>query len=190
MNNDSWPEFLFGVYWLTTSLTMRDNFGPGYRNGHINSNVGTFWAFFGGDPVDLPMGYSIRNTLPGTLQWAYLSTHATFPWIGDTLAGRYPYIGNFYAQGTQGYIGVRFYDAVCDHFGWIQFRHDTGVPPLTQGTIIDWAYEDTCNAPILAGDTVGAPAVSVPTLNQWGTLILIALLAGAGTLMLKKQEQA
>ena len=54
-----------------------------------------------------------------------------------------------------------------------------------QGTVIDWAYEDTCGS-IPAGDR-GAPLIPVPTLNQWGLLALVALLAGAGVMVLRKQ---
>ncbi len=132
----------------------------------------------------LPSNYSIRNGINPPYSWTF---------VGNTLA-KYDSVsftteGNF--TGQMGYIGVSFRSAACPvggppHYGWIQFE---GNVTATQGTIFDWAYEDICGTPILAGDK-GAPAVSVPTLNQWGLFALIALLAGAGVIRLRKQEEA
>ncbi len=133
--------------------------------GHINGP-----GLGGMHPDNLPGNYSIRNTLSAPYTWT-LNTSFT------TLAGTSPFYGNFYVPGTRGYLGVRFRSLQCPvggppHYGWIQFQHDTGVPPFTQGTIIDWAYEDNCGTAILAG-AGAAPAVPAPTLNQWGLIILI-----------------
>ncbi len=137
------------------------------------------------DPANLPSNYPIQNILPGpTNIWSVYTTSY------NTLAGNLDgstsaSYGNFNTVGVPGYIGIRF-PALCGTaFGWIQYRTDV---LATQGTVIDWAYEDTCG-PILAGDNGLAPAVSVPTLNQWGLFALIALLAGAGVSVLRKQEQ-
>lgn len=81
---------------------------------------------------------------------------------------------------------MRFSAGCGTAYGWIQYD---GTNAPVSGTIIDWAYESSCGTPILAGD-MGAPAVGVPTLNQWGLMILIGLLAGAGALILRKKEQA
>ena len=81
-------------------------------------------------------------------------------------------MGNF--NNATGYIGVRFSADCGTAYGWIQYEGVTNsFGPIT-GTIIDWAYEDTCQ-PILAGEKAGAP---VPTMNQWG-LIVFTLLLGA-----------
>jgi hypothetical protein len=56
--------------------------------------------------------------------------------------------GNF--LGTSGYLGVRFVIDTNSHYGWIQFKSTTDA---SVGTIIDWAYEDTPDTPIKAGDT-------------------------------------
>lgn len=83
--------------------------------------------------------------------------------------------GNFVGGGP-GYIGVRFNISGAPHYGWIQYE---GSVDGKSGTIIDWAYEDTPNTAILAGQKPSPPA-SVPTLNEWGMIILISLLAACG----------
>ncbi len=173
MNGDAVNDFNFfrASFLVMSSLTSAGMGGMG----HINSYPGIGAP----DPANLSYGFTIGSTLTGTLYWAGGT---------DTLAGPPTPLGNFYTQGSQGYIGVVFDDFQCEHYGWIQFRHDNVGPPFTQGTVIDWAYEDACGVSILAGD-VGPPPVPAPTLNQWGLLILMTLLAGAGTLMIKKQQE-
>lgn len=138
-------------------------------------------------PANLSFNYLIQNALP-TFYWYRGSRNndLEFQTYYDYENGRGAFFNN------RGYIGVRFRSNICRdpdyHYGWIQYDGDT-IFPIKSGTIIDWAYEENCNTPILAGDT-GAPPVSVPTLNQWGLFALIALLAGAGVTRLRKQEEA
>jgi hypothetical protein len=134
------------------------------------------------DPARLASGYSIRNNL----------NTALFSWDNesyDTLAF-YSTIGGGSTDGSfvgqRGYIGVRFTSAACNGgnylYGWIDFEGDSYAQV---GTIRGWAYEDNCNQPIQAGATC---ATSVPTLNQWGLLAMIGLLAGGGALALRRRE--
>ncbi len=81
-----------------------------------------------------------------------------------------------------GCIGVRFNTASGVRYGWIRYQ---GVGDDT-GIIQDWAYEDT-GAPIQCFDT-GQQTTAVPTLNQWGLLAMIGLLAGGGALALRRRE--
>jgi hypothetical protein len=90
--------------------------------------------------------------------------------------------GNFVNKA--GYMGVRISAGGGDYYyGWIQYRGDADFTTKA-GTIIDWAYEDQVNTPINAGDTGENP---IPTLNEWGMIMLVALLAGYGMLRLRKQ---
>ncbi len=131
----------------------------------------------------LPSNYSIRNGINPPYSWTFVfNTLAKYDSVSFTTEGNF--------TGQRGYIGVSFRSAACPvggppHYGWIQFE---GNVTATQGTIFDWAYETNCGTAILAG-AGAAPAVPAPTLNQWGLLILMTLLAGAGTLMLKKQQE-
>ncbi len=57
----------------------------------------------------------------------------------------------------------------------------------TSVSIIDWAYEDTPDTPILAGAT-GVVPQPIPTLNEWGMIVLMTLLAGAAAWKMNKPE--
>ncbi len=126
----------------------------------------------------LPTNYVINSGLflaSGTTQRKYLGR-------GNANTGEFP------AQGNK-FIGVQFKNAGGagpTHFGWIQVT--VGVNS-TSMTIIDWAWEDTPNTPILAGATGGgAAAAVVPTLNEWGLIVLTTLLAGAAVWKLRRLD--
>jgi len=184
----------------TLSNTIRSMYSGrilvGYFEGVI-ANVITFTTRTGTAAVpviqNLPSGYSIRSLaswysaafLGVDIQKAF-STHTAGSSFTPTASFTYDF-GNF--KGTTGYLGVRFQSATCTgtnyHYGWIRF---SAAADASQGTVIDWAYEDQCNTPILAG--AGLPQqVTVPTLNQWGLLALVALLAGSGALAMRRREE-
>lgn len=97
--------------------------------------------------------------------------------------------GNF--QNTSGYVGVRFPVAGNPghyYYGWVQYRGTT-TNSTASGVIIDWAYEDAPDLAIAAGATSYAgssDAAPVPALDEWGVLILFALLAGAGVMVSRR----
>ncbi len=130
--------------------------------------------------ANLPSNYSVQTHVTSQHAWRPFGMPDRF----DTTGSYAGITGNF--NDTTGYMGIRFDTACGLAFGWIRY---SATADSTSSTIIDWAYEDNCGVPILAGDQ-GAPAVGVPTLNQWGLFALIALLAGAGVMMLRKQEEA
>jgi len=66
--------------------------------------------------------------------------------------------GNF--CGTSGYIGVRFLINGNTHYGWIQVDLSSDFI-----TIVDMAYENVADAPILAGQTSGG-AVGIHTAER------------------------
>ncbi len=139
--------------------------------------------------ANLPSNYNIQDSLQASKRWSTFGIpDLSYSGLQDVLPPGVAAVstgpeGNFI--DTSGYIGIRFDTACGEAFGWIQYAANADA---TNGTIIDWAYEDNCGAPILAGDQ-GAPAVGVPTLNQWGLFALVALLAGAGVMRLRKQEE-
>jgi hypothetical protein len=135
----------------------------------------------------LASGYMVRNMNAGSPV-----SNAAGNW--DTSSNLLNYVlqlgpdsitdGNF--VNTTGYIGVRISAGGGNYYyGWIQYRGDSDFTTKAAGTIVDWAYEDQVNTPIRAGDT-GEP---IPTLNQWGMIMLAALLAGYGMLRLRKQGE-
>ena len=125
-------------------------------------------------PAILPNNYQIKDALNNPYYW-------TSSVSSSTLAG--PNNGNF--KGKRGFLGVKFNTAGGIRHGWVQFD---GASWPAQGIIVDWAYEDT-GAPIAAGNTggPGAGPVGMPTVDLWGLLILVTLLAGASLKMLKKE---
>jgi hypothetical protein len=176
LNSDGVSDFVFTYKHTTLApswLGIHDNTSAGIGGtAFIGSTTGNY------DVHNLPANYLIRNTISLPLSW----------WVNDAepLAGTYSTAGDFNYSGAQGYIGVRFQTATGQKFGWIHWRTDTRA---TQGRIIDWAYEDS-GGPIRAGDT-GQAVTPVPTLNQWGLIILIGLLAGLSVKKLgKKEDQA
>ncbi len=70
----------------------------------------------------------------------------------------------FFYNGTgngTGYLGVRFQIAANTHYGWIRYDGTASVTgPVATGLIVDWAYENTPDASILAGE---APAPTTTT---------------------------
>lgn len=103
-----------------------------------------------GDPARLSVNYNVQTALPNTDLFAWDSPANEDTLAGTSFGNTYDTFGDF--NGQRGYIGVRFTSPACDngnyHYGWIQF--ETTLPPA--GNIIDWAYESSCNTPILTGD--------------------------------------
>jgi hypothetical protein len=123
--------------------------------------------------VNLPNNYSVKYTLGTGRHWVFAGFLDVY------------YNGNSYGNfiGTTGYIGVRFNAACGTAYGWIQYSANSNA---TVGTIIDWAYEDTCQ-PIRAGDT--GPQVAIPALTPAGIAVAAGLLSGAGIRALRKRKK-
>ncbi len=95
--------------------------------------------------------------------------------------------GNF--VGQNGFVGVKFKIDANTHYGWIHYEAPN---PPTYGTIIDWGWESTPDTAILAG----APqynkdpfTASVPTLNEWGILILMALILEESIRRMRREKE-
>jgi hypothetical protein len=133
-------------------------------------SVGPYNYFY---PARFATGYKIQNSLQNThLIWSNRS-YGTLEWEGSKY-------GNF--NNATGCVGVRFNTDNGVRYGWIRFQ---GTSP-SSGVIKDWAYEDS-GGPIDAC-VVPKQAVNVPTLNQWGIMVLIALLAGMSLKALKTDK--
>ena len=125
----------------------------------------------GGIARALSANYNIANTLTGNGTW-----NSRYPLLGYRTFGDFPGAGNKY-------IGVQFTNAGTNqrHFGWIQVNLAAG---STSITIVDWAWEDTPDTPIPAGSFTAV----IPTLNEWGIIVLMTLLAGAAAWKMNKPE--
>ncbi len=186
INSDGVTNFYFGVNTTNTTTATRVWIYPSSANAYWIDDGATYF-----DPARLSANYLVQNTLlnPATYSWDNESY--------DTLASTSIFSTSGMFNNRTGCIGVRFFDVTgAQRYGWVQFSGTSIQGVSATGRIIDWAYEDQ-GAPILtgAGGPLGtcsppAPTVSVPTLNQWGLFALIALLAGAGVTVLRKQEKA
>lgn len=171
-----WGNTAFGTSQSITGLT----YAPGSRNQFVNAS--TTVNGLHSDPINFAQGYSIRAAVvPGP--------NGTWSWFAssETLAGTGPTNGNF--NGKTGFLGVRFHSAACKgaswHYGWIRFRN-SGVGA---GRVIDWAYEDSCDTGIAAGAGAPIAPISVPTLGEWGMLIMTGLLSGVVIHRMRKDQK-
>jgi hypothetical protein len=71
---------------------------------------------------------------------------------GTLYNGTTPPVG-YFSPGTPGYLGFEFTSGLDDslHYGWVQFETTSGDPNAPTGTVIDFAYDDSPNTPIVAG---------------------------------------
>ncbi len=148
LNFDGTYDFIFAYSnWWSSPYSWGK--GPYFRDLY---GAGHIWAYGGAfctDAIRLASNYQIKATLVRphffwqTNYWD--SLNGTF--TGKTNNCQ----GNF--NNATGFLGVRIHSQACQgadfNYGWIRYRGDT----ITSGTIIDWAYEDTCNTPIYAGAT-------------------------------------
>lgn len=113
-------------------------------------------------------------------------------WRGGSfnMNGNNPPLGPLAKFNSQtGYIGVRVPVTGSPghyYYGWIRYRGN----PNGTGTIVDWAYENQQDMAIAAGAGAGAytPAAPIPALDEWGALILFALLAGGGVVASRRAK--
>jgi hypothetical protein len=136
--------------------------------------------------IRLASNYQIKGTLPNVNYiWANVVHMLNATNSGTTSSG--------YFNNTIGYIGVRFHTTACQgsdwNYGWIQYQGTTVLNSLVSGTIIDWAYEDSCNTVIAAGAEQTKTTKSVPTLDHWGMIVFMLLLGGLAARKLRKQEK-
>lgn len=175
LNNDGSNDFTFNPITFSPAHLIEMDAGS---NGFIGTQRGN------SDAANLPSNYLIGPTLAGTrIYWRTVPYSTT---LNGTQYGAIGTNGNF--NNTTGFIGVRFHSKDCLesdwNYGWIQYHGNTSIGSPQSGTIIDWAYEDQCNTPIA---TEAVAPTGIPTLNQWGIIILISLLAGLSAKMLKKE---
>ncbi|HDY70345.1 MAG TPA: IPTL-CTERM sorting domain-containing protein [Nitrospirae bacterium] len=177
IDNDGTSDFAIKYFMSSTT----DSTTITYEKGHmiIGYKYSNQAILAGSYPFvdNLPSQYLIKSSLSSPRLWKYAG-FMDFAYGTETSKIEY---GNF--LGTKGCIGVRFQTSGGTRYGWIGYgaAADAG-----QGTITGWAYEDT-GAPIRACDT--GLVTTVPTLNRWGMMALIALLAGGAVTTLRRRER-
>jgi len=178
INNDGTNDFGVKYFTNTTTTTTTTTY---FLKGHLilGYNYSNQAILTGSSPFvdNLPSQYLIKSSLSSPRLWKYAGIMDIYSSYEGSVYGA----GQF--LGTHGCIGVRFLTPGGMRYGWIGYgaAADAG-----QGTITGWAYEDT-GAPISACDT--GLITTVPTLNQWGMMALIALLAGGAVTALRRRER-
>ncbi len=143
LNGDATIDFRFAYSnWFSSPNSWGK--GPYFRGqngaGHIWADG---WAYCT-DAIRLASNYQIKPA-PANLNYHWKANY--WDSLNGTFTGRTNNCqGNF--NNTTGFLGVRFHSTACQgtnyNYGWIRYRGDT----IVSGTIIDWAYQDTCNTPI------------------------------------------
>ena len=187
-NEDGNPDFVFFAFDYTSERGIvflpPSYLGSGY-GGFIVEGTST-----GSLPVParLSCGYNIGYPLDsaGTFNWNFsLLPPVSYGLLASTGISSY---GNFI--GERGCIGVVFSIGLGPpFFGWVDFEGD--VQDAARGIIHGWAYENQPLVPIAAGATPdgGCSCEAIPTLNEWGMIILVGLLAAGGLAYSRKEEE-
>ncbi len=186
LNNDGTTDFHF------TNTSRTNGFWQGLKSN--NSNQFLQSSGYGPGTGNPGYGHTDAAFLPQNYQIAGVPANTFIHWStgSEPVAGTYNgYTGSSGSFNNRtGFIGVRFHSAQCQaanwNYGWIRFTNID----VQDSTIVDWAYESTCNTPIAAGDTTAAAPEAVPTLDEWGMLALAGLLSGAAVLRMKKKAKA
>jgi hypothetical protein len=183
LNGDATADFRFAYSeWYSSSSSYGK--GPYIKGLNGGAHIGAPPGYYCTDAIRLASNYQIKGTLANN---NYIWRTNYWDSLNGTYTGKTNNCqGNF--NNATGFIGVRFHTAACQesnfNYGWIRYRGDS----TTSGTIIDWAYEDTCNTPIAAGAKGSkVTATAVPTLDQWGMIIFTLLLGGLAARILGKQ---
>jgi len=179
---------------LDNSFLQVDMDGDGIKefkieNGHGGSNTGHFI-------IEQATISSVKNTAASIMKQApRLSTGQQIGPANSFSAKKYKLafnisdtVGEFI--GNTGFLGVKFKIGTNTHYGWIQI--EGGDPPI-YGKVIDWAYEDQPDTAILAGakssTEIETKITAIPTLNEWGIIILMALILEEGLRRMRRKKE-
>ena len=106
--------------------------------------------------VESPVGNSVIGSGSGGFYYvsnlingAIISTSANFISSGSLCYGP-GYVGSQFCGVTDGYIGVKFAIGTNTHYGWVKLD----VTDSSNFVVKEYAYHDTPDAPLTAGQTV------------------------------------
>ena len=148
------------------------------HNGPFDSNA---------DPAAFPADRIIGATLSGSSNWS----NSNYDTVVMSYYG-YIYDGNFgfYPDETR-YLGVRYSNdgGTNWYYGWIGINIDSSPNLLSDGTfgqVVNYAYEDNVNTPLLAGAGSSTP---VP-MSPWATGLGIGLIGLYGFYKTRRKVNA
>ena len=183
LDGDGGNDFAFAFFRQNLSFTYytskaKIEYGSFMFGGFPGNNIIAEFNATSSSAARLPENYNIQQTLPGsppTRQWKpagmefvavkvqysaswYSVTNSTFATSNTSDSS-----GNF--VGKRGYLGISFQISGALHYGWIQFMTDED---MKNGRVIDWAYEDTPDTAIRAGEGRFNWSMFMPAIVQGG----------------------
>ena len=187
LKNETFSQSMFQVDIDGNSVIdfdIIDSFNPNNSNQGIiaiNANGSNFNNLIKGQSVssgNVPPRFSVGQQIGPANSFA-AGKYLAFNGFSSLTGGEF--------LGQRGFLGVRFKIGDNEHYGWIHFE---GGNPPTYGKVIDWGYEDQPNTAILAGaPKYKKTTAKVPTLNEWGILILMALILEEGLRRMKRKKE-
>lgn len=134
-------------------IKVNSVYASGSNSNDININVNSS-SFY--EVAAFNSNQSINNSVNSWSYYGLVGGYATGSFGGSTINVN---VGQFPNQGDK-FLGVRFNIGANTHFGWV--RLDVSALSDTV-TIKSFAYENTSNTPILAGDTGFAVGIDEAT---------------------------
>ena len=129
------------------------------------------------------------NTLYASAFKAGATIGPSQPFSGKLLAAtgtEYGYIGRW-QNITNAYLGLKFYIAGKEHFGWARLTVSSGSGTIA-ATLTGFAYETQVGKAIVAGSTTGAEVAGVMGIEPAAVSQLGLLAAGAGAIPVWRRE--
>jgi hypothetical protein len=175
----NWDDIRLDLFLLDLPLEKS------YRFGSMVNVHGNYVEFAVGSDFRDIKNFSTGNLIGGASVWSG-NNYGDFSSFDENFQPDPPFTderGEF--RNTTGYAGMRLTDGADVYFGWIQVSVSNYNNSGITGTLIDWAYESTPNAAILAGAGPGPAAVPEP--GTWAAAAL--LVGGAGYVRWRKRAK-
>ena len=137
--------------------------------------------------VGLPVPYALNND-----QEISINAPTGISW-GAGKNNPLNYFGGcgLFIDKSEKFVGVKFERSGNTHYGWVRLSVNQAG---SEFTVHDYAYEDVAGASITTGDTGVEPVdiptqASIPTLTEWGQILMAGLLLLGGIKMMRNREE-
>jgi hypothetical protein len=133
-----------------------------------NSEVAGYTKALGDETILLADSVSNLEMIGPDLYYISSATPALFPGIGLSIIGHVTGTTTALSNdgefiGKQKYIGVKFMIGTAAHYGWVLVNCSANFETVT---ILGFAYEETADEPIMAGDMGSVGVVSVNEIKK------------------------
>lgn len=190
-------------FWNTYSYWSSNSYGTNtWSNNAQASNrliKGSGNVVGNGSIFNLPAGAVVGPGLP----LGFNASYNNLGYVSENFGSIWNTDGNFFAGGSlpsdvTGYLGVRFAIGGQTHYGWVRIRVEldtytangvgTNIGSVSRLTILDYAYHNLPNTPLRVGDREGLEEIAIPTMGQWGLIVLNLLLIIFGVQVVQEKR--